>query len=247
MLVQNRFSSNCLFWICLVVFFWYLVLEVGMFSVLFSFQRKHNRLFACFGSCFFVHLLVLVFFDFCWFVFPYKTTAPKTPELEKITEIQHKSRARRNPEPRSEVWWWNLRWSFGGKCFWRFSPAKEARKSPSKLRRKFATNFAENFANFTLEIAGAYKSRKSSFQFAQLCSQIVFRQILGGMPEKTLFAEAAIIVSGKQTEKLTKNGQIHKVNIWFTYILLSGPSICYYLIQVCCANWARYQRINWSF
>ena len=37
------------------------------------------------------------------------------------------------------VVWWNLRWSFGGKCFWRFSPAKEARKSPSKLRRKFAT------------------------------------------------------------------------------------------------------------
>ena len=36
-----------------------------------------------------------------------------------------------------------------------FSPAKEARKSPSKLRRKFATNFVENFANFTLEIAGA--------------------------------------------------------------------------------------------
>ena len=65
------------------------------------------------------------------------------------------SRAHHNPEPRSEVWWWNLRWSFGGKCFWRFSPAKEARKSPSKLRRKFATNFAENFANFTLEIAGA--------------------------------------------------------------------------------------------
>ena len=40
-----------------------------------------------------------------------------------------------------------------------FSPAKEARKSPSKLRRKFATNFAENFANFTLEIAGAYRKR----------------------------------------------------------------------------------------
>ena len=66
--------------------------------------------------------------------------------------------ARHNPEPRSEVWWWNLRWSFGGTCFWRFSPAKEARKSPSKLRRKFATNFAENFANFTLEVAGAYLS-----------------------------------------------------------------------------------------
>ena len=26
----------------------------------------------------------------------------------------------------------------------------------SKLRRKFATNFAENFANFTLEVAGVY-------------------------------------------------------------------------------------------
>ena len=48
-----------------------------------------------------------------------------------------------------------LRVKNGGKCFWRFSPAKEARKSPSKLRRKFATNFAENFANFILEIAGA--------------------------------------------------------------------------------------------
>ena len=37
-------------------------------------------------------------------------------------------------------------------------PAKEVRKSPSKLRRKFATNFAEIFDNFTLEIAGAYNS-----------------------------------------------------------------------------------------
>ena len=37
-----------------------------------------------------------------------------------------------------------------------FPPAKEARESPSKLRRKFTTNFAKNFANFTLEIAGAY-------------------------------------------------------------------------------------------
>ena len=27
--------------------------------------------------------------------------------------------------PRSEVWWWNLRWSFGGKCFWRFSQQKK--------------------------------------------------------------------------------------------------------------------------
>ena len=37
-------------------------------------------------------------------------------------------------------------------------PANEARKSPSKLRWKFATNFAENFANFTLEVADPYVS-----------------------------------------------------------------------------------------
>ena len=43
--------------------------------------------------------------------------------------------------------WWNMLLTI--------FPAKEARKSPSKLRRKFATNFAENFANFTLEITGA--------------------------------------------------------------------------------------------
>ena len=48
-----------------------------------------------------------------------------------------------------------------------FSPAKEARKSPSKLRRKFAANFAENFANFTLEIAGAYLW----FDKAMICNQ----------------------------------------------------------------------------
>ena len=44
-----------------------------------------------------------------------------------------------------------------------FSPAKEARKSPSKLHRKFATNFTENFANFTLEIAGAYRCASPRF------------------------------------------------------------------------------------
>ena len=46
-------------------------------------------------------------------------------------------------------------------------PSKRSSKiSPAKLRRKFATNFAENFANFTLEIAGAYKlvSKKRSLQ-----------------------------------------------------------------------------------
>ena len=39
--------------------------------------------------------------------------------------FEKKCRARHNPEPRSEVWWWNLRWSFGGKCFWRFSQQKK--------------------------------------------------------------------------------------------------------------------------
>ena len=81
----------------------------------------------------------------------------RSKEFQENHSRDPKCRARHNPEPRSEVRWWNLRWSFGGKCFWRFSAGKEARKSPSKLRRKFATNFAENFANFTLEIAGAYK------------------------------------------------------------------------------------------
>ena len=82
----------------------------------------------------------------------------RTDKIALITRLKKLNvcRARHNPEPRSEVWWRNLRWSFAGKCFWRFSPAKEARKSPSKLRRKLATIFAENFANFTLEIASAY-------------------------------------------------------------------------------------------
>ena len=80
----------------------------------------------------------------------------KPVTLKPVSRIFRIFRARHNPEPRCAVWWWNLRWSFGGKCFWRFSPANEARKSPSKLHRKFATNFAENFANLTLEIAGAY-------------------------------------------------------------------------------------------
>ena len=48
------------------------------------------------------------------------------------------------------------------------SPAKEVRKSPSKLRRKFATNFAENFANFTLEITGAYKCEYPPFRYPLL-------------------------------------------------------------------------------
>ena len=53
-------------------------------------------------------------------------------------------------------------------------PGKEARKSPAKPRRKFATNFAENFANFTLEIAGAdeirRRNREESRDFGALSS-----------------------------------------------------------------------------
>ena len=84
---------------------------------------------------------------------------------EQRTKIKNKNssqirsaricRARLHPEPRREVWWWNLRWNFGGTCFWLFFPAQEAQKSSSKLRRKFATSFAETFASFTLEVAGA--------------------------------------------------------------------------------------------
>ena len=60
-------------------------------------------------------------------------------------------------------------------------PAKEARKSPAKLRRKFATNFAENFANFTLEIAGAY-----------LCAFFLPEQLRNttGFAQKCLFSKA---------------------------------------------------------
>ena len=35
-----------------------------------------------------------------------------------------------NPEPRSEVWWWEFAVEFsGGKCFWRVSTAKEVSKN----------------------------------------------------------------------------------------------------------------------
>ena len=34
-------------------------------------------------------------------------------------------RARQNPEPRSEVWWWNLQWSFGGNYFDDFPQQKQ--------------------------------------------------------------------------------------------------------------------------
>ena len=47
--------------------------------------------------------------------------------------------------------WWNMLLTI--------FPAKEARESSSKLRRKFASSFAETFANFTLEVTGAYQSR----------------------------------------------------------------------------------------
>ena len=76
------------------------------------------------------------------------------PGLQAADAQIAKSRARHNPEPRmfdGDI--------CGGVLVENasddFPPAKEARKSPSKLRRKFATNFAENFANFTLEIASA--------------------------------------------------------------------------------------------
>ena len=55
-----------------------------------------------------------------------------------------------------------------------FAPAKEARKSLSKLRRKFATNFAEKFANFTLEIAGAYTCQDNGLGNTNLFTKCLF-------------------------------------------------------------------------
>ena len=46
-----------------------------------------------------------------------------------------------------EFWWKMLLTIF---------PSKRSSKISFQLRRKFATNFTENFANFTLVIAGAY-------------------------------------------------------------------------------------------
>ena len=55
-------------------------------------------------------------------------------------------------------------------------PAKEARKSPSKLHRKFATNFAENFANLTLEIAGAYTFTVETTREGEVCHLLGIRR-----------------------------------------------------------------------
>ena len=70
------------------------------------------------------------------------------------------------------------------------------------------------------------KSRKSIFQLAQLCSQIVFHTKLA---KKALFAETTVIwVSG-----ITIKNWPNMVNICK---LMSGPSICYYPVQVCYAR-----------
>ena len=47
-----------------------------------------------------------------------------------------------------------------------FTPQKKLENFPPKLRRKLATNFAENFANFTLEIAGAKTQPEPAFGWA---------------------------------------------------------------------------------
>ena len=134
-----------------------------------------------------------------WKLLETKINSRQNLSLNTISNFSEINSRARNPEPRSEVWWWNLRWSFGEKCFWRFSPAKEARKSPAKLRRKFATNFAENFINFTLEIAGAYQLLKNSrsagilaltaslpvttqvWDFWVLCEELLWQDLRGSL------------------------------------------------------------------
>ena len=77
-------------------------------------------------------------------------------------------RAHHNPEPRSEVWWWNLRWSFDGKCLWRFplqkklenllpnfagsSPPISPKTSPTSLWKSLALTFVipKNFGHVTI-------------------------------------------------------------------------------------------------
>ena len=66
-----------------------------------------------------------------------------------------------------EFWW---------KMVLTIFPAKAARKSPSKLRQKFATNFAENFANFTLEIAGAYHPFQNHYTHKKIIFEL-FRSL----------------------------------------------------------------------
>ena len=56
------------------------------------------------------------------------------------------SRTHLHPEPRSEVWWWNLRWHFGGTCFWLF-PSKRSSKiifqTSPEIRHQFRRNFRQ--------------------------------------------------------------------------------------------------------
>ena len=73
-------------------------------------------------------------------------------------------------------------------------PSKRRPKSPSKLRRKFATNFAENFANFTLEIAGACRN---SFEKCACTEQMETE----GLRRKLLLTPS--VTSGEPLEKKT--------------------------------------------
>ena len=63
--------------------FWLLFLEVGMFSLLSSCQRKHNRLFACLDLVLFIVHCSVFSFDFCWFVCPYQEGNPKKQNSKK--------------------------------------------------------------------------------------------------------------------------------------------------------------------
>ena len=91
--------------------------------------------------------------------------------------------------------------------FWRkmllaIFPAKEVRKSSSTLRRKFATNFAKNFANFTLEIAGQhfyFSHRPHLFLGVDACRDPSLGSVFG----RFLVGFRSVLTETDQ--KLTKN------------------------------------------
>ena len=108
-----------------VEFCWEVLNGVGVIFPFFSFFFVFLRFFVFFrfSSLFFAFLrFSSFFFVFCLFSWN------NGKRLLGKWGISLRPRLHR---PRSELP------DFGGNCFWRFSRAKEARKTPAKLRRKF--------------------------------------------------------------------------------------------------------------
>ena len=78
-------------------------------------------------------------------------------------------RARHNPEPRSEVWWWHLRWSFGGKCFWRFSQQKKLENLLSNFAGSSPPNSPKTSPTSLWKSLVPKHSCQSDFWFSDVC------------------------------------------------------------------------------